>query len=237
LEGENNLIKLDSLNKKVIHEEIKDNIPYYDQVRDFLVTDALKHLYLIRHGETFFNLENRIGGDPALTQNGRLQARALSEYFRKKEIPLIFTSKKRRTIQTAEPIRKLQKKCTIIPLQEFNEIDSGICECMSYEEIRKKFPEIYSARKMDKYHYTYPEGEGYVTMKQRIDRGINKVLYLSNTAKNIMIVGHRAANRMILSHFLFRRETDVPYIYIPQDKFYYISVAQNRKLFQLKKYQ
>ncbi|MFC1867238.1 bifunctional nucleoside/nucleotide kinase/histidine phosphatase family protein, partial [Thermodesulfobacteriota bacterium] len=127
LEKENNFIKLDSLNQKVVHEEIKDNIPYYDQVRDFLVTDTLKHLHLIRHGETFFNLENRIGGDPILTENGRLQAKALAEHFRKTEIPLIFTSKKRRTIQTAEPIRKLQKKCTIIPLEEFNEIDSGIC--------------------------------------------------------------------------------------------------------------
>jgi hypothetical protein len=41
---------------------------------------------------------------------------------------------------------------------------------------------------------------------------------------------------MILSHFLFRREEDVPYIYIPQDKFYYISVTQNRKFFELRKY-
>jgi hypothetical protein len=27
---------------------------------------------------------------------------------------------------------------------------------------------------------------------------------------------------MILSHFLYRREEDVPYIYVPQDKFYHI---------------
>ena len=141
-----------------------------------------------------------------------------------------------RTIQTAEPIAAGQKKCTVIPLAEFNEIDSGICECMSYDEIRNTMPEVYKTRKKDKYNYVYPEGEGYVTMKERINRGINKVLYLSDISKNIIIVGHRAANRMILSHFLFRREEDVPYIYIPQDKFYYISVTQNKKLFQLKKY-
>jgi hypothetical protein len=51
-----------------------------------------------------------------------------------------------------------------------------------------------------------------------------------------MIVGHRAANRMILSHFLFRRREDVPYIYIPQNKFYYLSATQNRKMFQLMPY-
>ena len=236
LKNEPNFIKINSLHKTVLREEIKNGIPYYDQIRDFLVTDTIKHLYLIRHGETYYNLENRIGGDSELTGNGIRQARELAEYFSNKEIPLIFTSLKKRTIQTAEPIKAMQKKCTIIPLAEFNEIDSGICENMSYSEIREKYPFIYSDRKKDKYNYMYPDGEGYASMKDRIDRGINKVLYLSNSSSNIMIIGHRAANRMILSHFLFRREEDVPYIYIPQDKFYYLSVTQNRKFFELKKY-
>ena len=237
LKKEKNFIKLDSLNKKVIQEEIKETIPYYDQIRDFLVSDSVKHLYLIRHGETYFNLENRIGGDSSLTVNGVRQAEALGEYFSKKEIPVIFTSEMARTIETARPIGAKQRKCSIIPLAEFNEIDSGVCECMSYEEIRNNMTEVYRARKKDKYNYVYPEGEGYVTMKERINMGINKALYLSDTSKNIIIVGHRAANRMILSHFLFRREEDVPYIYIPQDKFYYISVTQDKKLFELKRYQ
>ncbi len=236
LKRERNFIQLDSLYKKVLREEIKDSIPYYDQVRDFLVTDSIKHLYLVRHGQTYFNLENRIGGNSGLTEKGISQAKALADFFAKKDIPLIFTSEKDRTIQTADPIMKRQRKCRIIPLAEFDEIDSGVCEDMSYEEIRIKMPHVYKNRKKDKYHYIYPKGEGYVSMKERIDRGINKVLYLSDISKNIMIVGHRATNRMILSHFLFRKEEDVPYVYIPQEKFYYISVTQNKKLFQLMKY-
>ncbi|NLA74165.1 MAG: 6-phosphofructo-2-kinase/fructose-2,6-bisphosphatase [Deltaproteobacteria bacterium] len=236
LKNERNIIRLDTLNKKVIHEEIRDYIPFYDQIRDFLVTDSVRHLYLVRHGETFFNLENRIGGDSDLTEKGLDQANALGRYFAKKEVPVIFTSTLKRTRQTAEPIKNGQKRCTVIPLEEFNEIDSGICECMSYDEIRETMPDVDRARKADKYNYVYPNGEGYTTMKERITMGINKVLYLSDISKNIVIVGHRAANRMILSHFLFRREEDVPYIYIPQNKFYYISVTQNKKLFQLMKY-
>ena len=75
-----------------------------------------------------------------------------------------------------------------------------------------------------------------MTMTERIDNGIKKALYLSSNATHIMIIGHRAVNRMILSHFLYRREADVPYIYIPQDKFYHIAATQDRKLFQLKSY-
>jgi len=73
-------------------------------------------------------------------------------------------------------------------------------------------------------------------MKKRVDRGIKKALYLSSNPQNIMIIGHRAVNRMILSHFLYRRKEDVPYIYVPQDKFYHIVATQDKKLFQLKKY-
>ena len=202
-----------------------------------MVTDTVKNLYIIRHGETYFNLENRIGGNSDLTEKGKAQAMALAKYFAKKDIPLIFTSKRNRTIQTAEPIKALQTDCTIVPPTEFNEINSGLCEGMSYERIRQEMPQVYLARKQDKYNYIYPEGEGYISMQERINRGIKKAFYLSDPMDNIMIVGHRAVNRMILSHFLFRRTEDVPYIYIPQDKFYYISSIQNKKLFQLKSYQ
>lgn len=237
LERERNYIRLDSLHNSIIGEGLTDIIPYYDQIRDFLVTNTVKNLYLIRHGETYYNLENRIGGDSDLTEKGWAQARALANYFKKKRSPLIFTSQKKRTYQTAVPIKEVQEDCTIIPLAEFDEIDSGICECMSYEKIRTQMPEVFSARKKDKYNYVYPEGEGYVTMQERINRGIKKALYLSNPSDNIMIIGHRAVNRMILSHFMFRREEDVPFIYIPQDKFYYISTTQNKKHFQLKRFE
>jgi broad specificity phosphatase PhoE/predicted kinase len=237
LEKEKNRIVLDSLHTKILEEEISYEIPLYDQIRDFLVTNTVKNLYIIRHGETYFNLENRIGGDSDLTDNGKAQATALAKYFANKDIPIIFTSQRKRTIQTAEPIKERQRNCTIVPFAEFNEIDSGQCEGMSYEEIREEMPQVYLARKRDKYNYVYPEGEGYVSMEERIERGIKKALYLSGPSGNIMIIAHRAANRMILSHFLYRRKEDVPYIYVPLDKFYYISATQDKKLFLQKRYQ
>ncbi len=234
---ERNFLRLNSLYNKIAEEEISDEIPYYDLIRDLLVADTVKNLFLIRHGETLFNLQNRIGGNSGLTEKGRAQAAALAQYFSAKRIPVIFTSQKKRTIQTAVPIMRQQQNCAIIPLKEFNEINSGICECMSYQEIRDRMPQVYSARKRNKYEYIYPEGEGYVSMKDRVDKGIKKALYLSSNPLNIMIIGHRAVNRMILSHFLYRREEDVPYIYVPQDRFYHIVATQNKKLFQLRSYQ
>ena len=236
LHVERNFITMDSLHNRVLIEQIEDQLPLYSRIRDCLVTDVVKGLFLIRHTETFFNVEDRIGGDPDLTPKGKDQAGALGRFFKNKKISYIFTSEKKRTIQTARAIKALQYDCTIVPLKEFNEIHAGICEGMTYDEIQRLKPDIHSARKADKYNYIYPGGEGYVSMKERIKIGIKKAFYLNQRPDNIMIIGHRAVNRMILSHFLYRRVEDVPYIYIPQDKFYHIVATQDRKVFELKKY-
>jgi len=237
LHVERNFITMDSLHNRVMSEQIEDQLPLYSRIRDCLVTDVVKSLFLIRHTQTFFNVEDRIGGDPDLTPKGEEQAKALGRFFRKKKISYIFTSELKRTIRTAQAIQALQNDCTIVRLKEFNEIYAGICEGMTYDEIQRYKPDIHSARKADKYNYAYPGGEGYASMKERIKIGIKKAFYLNQRPDNIMIIGHRAVNRMILSHFLYRREEDVPYIYIPQDKFYHIVATQDRKVFELCRYE
>jgi len=39
----------------------------------------------------------------------------------------------------------------------------GICEGMTYEEIKKTYPEEFAMRDDDKYYYRYPGGEVIVT--------------------------------------------------------------------------
>ena len=41
---------------------------------------------------------------------------------------------------------------------------------------------------------------------------------------------------VVFGGILYRRDDDVPYIYIPQDQFYHIVSTQNKKLFELKPY-
>lgn len=174
LKAERNYIRIDTLQKMIVEEKHSDVIPYYERLRDYLVTDEVKNLFLIRHTETEYNVENRIGGDPALTPKGLKQASALGRFFRKKKISYIFTSPKQRTIHTAKLIRSQQDDCRIIPLKEFDEINAGICERMTYEDIEQKMPHVFKKRGADKYNYIYPEGESYALMKPRIMEGIKK---------------------------------------------------------------
>jgi len=236
LTSERNYIRMDSLKHRIIEERHINSIPLYMLVRDFLVTDVVKNLFLIRHTETEYNVVDRIGGDPSLTAEGVSQAKALGRFFSRRKISHIFTSSTQRAIQTARFIAEKQTDCNIFPLREFDEINGGVCEGMTYRDIEESMPEVFHMREANKYYYVYPGGESYETMKPRILVGIKKAFFINRHADHIMIVGHQAVNRMILSHFLYRRDEDVPYIYVPQDRFYHIIATQDKKLFKLRSY-
>ena len=58
-----------------------------------------------------------------------------------------------------------------------------------------------------------------------------RVLFLAKDSP-IIIVGHQAINRVVLSLFLKHRKEDIPYLNVPQDKLYHLSVTPQRKIFE-----
>lgn len=44
-------------------------------------------IYLLRHGETLYNTDNRIGGNPGLTEDGKIFSRMLNQFFKEQSIP------------------------------------------------------------------------------------------------------------------------------------------------------
>jgi broad specificity phosphatase PhoE/predicted kinase len=233
---EPNHLVIDSLHNRILSEHLAKEPPNYALIRDLLITDWIRSLYLIRHGETYYNLEDRIGGDSKLTRKGIQQADHLAEHFSALELPFIFCSARKRTVQMAEIIARRQKEACIFALPELNEIDSGSCEGLSYGEIERLHPEVARARASDKYTYVYPGGESYTMLHERVGKGLKKALYISGNAERLMIIGHRAVNRTVLSHFLYRPTRDVPYIYMPQNRYFHIISTQNLKHIELKRY-
>ena len=232
-----NVVRLDTLNNRIIAERIHSGVPYYGRIRDLLMSDWIKNLFLVRHAESEYNLENRVGGDSGLTEKGRKMAWALSRHFIGTPLPYVFTSNLTRTREMAEPLLETRKGLTIHhAFKEFDEIDVGACDGLSYAEMEQAQPELFAARARNKYNFVYPGGEVYATMSGRVYRGVKKALYLSGNSEYMMIIGHQAVNRMILSDFLFRRAEDVPYIFIPQDKYFHIVSTQTKKLFELRKF-
>ena len=117
-----------------------------------------KPIFFTRHGQSEYNLEDRIGGDPNLTSFGKQYAQALGKFVSTIEYCdvnrlAVWTSCKRRTVQTAEYIECNSR----VRWAALNEIDAGICEDLTYTEMREQYPEIAKARKKDKLNYRYPQ--------------------------------------------------------------------------------
>ena len=72
-----------------------------------------------------------------------------------------------------------------------NEIDSGVCDDLTYEEIKNQWPQDFRARDVDKFRYRYPRGESYEDLISRLEPVIMEL----ERQDCVMIVGHQAVNR------------------------------------------
>lgn len=222
---------VDATANRVLDERPCEISPYYAAIREIVVSMWVKNLYLARHGQTEFNVQGRIGGDPPLTAKGRAQAAELAEHMKNIPLDWVFTSTRMRSHETAAPILETHPHAKHMALREFDEIWAGDCENMLYSEIREKMPEVTAGRNANKYGYMYPNGESYAILQERVRRGLRRVLFLSGDAPTL-IIGHQAINRVLLSLFLRQRTEDVPYIHIPQNQYFRIELTPSRKIFE-----
>lgn len=134
-EKELSFMKIYNTGEKVLvhkHEgHIQSRIVYY--LMNIHITP--RTIYLTRHGESLQNLEGRIGGDSSLSPRGQQYAQALAQYIKDQNIEglRVWTSWLKRTIQTVSGVDVPQERWKAL-----NEIDAGICEEMTYEEISER---------------------------------------------------------------------------------------------------
>ncbi|KAJ9698731.1 hypothetical protein PVL29_007673 [Vitis rotundifolia] len=180
----------------------------------FLVNTHLtpRPILLTRHGESRDNVRGRIGGDTALSDAGELYAKKLSTFVEKRLKPeraaSIWTSTLQRTILTASPIVGFPK----IQWRALDEINAGVCDGMTYEEIKKNMPEEYESRKKDKLRYRYPRGESYLDVIQRLEPVI---IELERQRAPVVVISHQAVLRALYAYFADRPLKEIPHIEVP----------------------
>lgn len=101
-------------------------------------------IYLIRHGETTGDVEDRYGGayDDELTDKGKTQTQELANKLTDSNIQILFCSPMIRTKQTAE-ILKTKLGCEIKIVEDLRERNkNGILTGMTKSEATIKHPEL-----------------------------------------------------------------------------------------------
>ncbi|GJP82418.1 hypothetical protein CLOP_g12679 [Closterium sp. NIES-67] len=167
---------------------------------------------LTRHGESMDNVRGRIGGDPLLSPAGEIYAEKLSEFVHKRlrneRLASVWTSTLRRTIRTGRHIAGFPK----VQWRALDEIDAGVCDGMTYLEIRQSMPDEYHSRKADKLRYRYPRGESYLDVIQRLEPVI---IELERQRHPVVIIAHQAVLRALYAYFMDKPLREVPHIEMP----------------------
>jgi broad specificity phosphatase PhoE len=159
------------------------------------------HLFLIRHGETDWNVEGRYQGqaNPPLNERGLLQANELGEKLASVNLNLLYTSPLLRSEQTAKVIsRKLA-----IPLYEderLMEINQGEWQTRLRSEIEALYPDLFRRWEIEPWEVTPPGGESLKQVQQRVLAAIDDLLQ-NHTGKRIGIVSHRIPIALIKMRF------------------------------------
>ncbi|XP_024862389.1 6-phosphofructo-2-kinase/fructose-2,6-bisphosphatase 1 isoform X3 [Kryptolebias marmoratus] len=187
-----------------VQDHIQSRIVYY--LMNIHVTP--RSIYLSRHGESELNLLGRIGGDSGLSPRGHKYAGALASFIRGQKIKdlKVWTSHMKRTIQTAETLGVQYEQWKAL-----NEIDAGVCEELTYEEIQENFPEEFAMRDQDKYRYRYPKGESYEDLVHRLEPVIMEL----ERQENVLVICHQAVMRCLLAYFLDKAGDELPYLRCP----------------------
>ncbi|BFG33888.1 hypothetical protein CerSpe_201620 [Prunus speciosa] len=180
----------------------------------FLVNTHLtpRPILLTRHGESKDNVRGRIGGDNPLSDTGEIYAKKLANFVEKRlkseRAASIWTSTLERAILTASPIVGFPK----IQWRALDEIYVGVCDGMTYEEIKKNMPEEYEARMKDKLRYRYPRGESYLDVIQRLEPVI---IELERQRAPVVVISHQAVLRALYAYFADRPLKEIPHIEMP----------------------
>jgi len=164
----------------------------------------MSKIILVRHGETFWNLEDRVQGlhDSPLTPLGGKQAEKIAERLKNEPVDMLLSSTIGRSKRTAEIIRdsinKLRGK-EILTFTELNEIDYGMLTGMTRQEVarRKLLPKWYLLR----YFFPFKGGESMIGKKKSIKNFLSNILK-EHPDKDILIVTHAGPLKVIVALLL-----------------------------------
>jgi broad specificity phosphatase PhoE len=176
-------------------------------------------IYFARPGETENELHGRLGGDKGLTENGIRYANYLSEFFKNESIgfknfeekPTLYCSTLKRSIETGDRLTFLNEVSVVKTLDEIN---MGLRDEMTIDEIERDYPNEYEEMKRDPLNYRFPRGESYMDLIHRIEPMIYE---LERRKGPIIIIAHLGIIRCLYGYFTCSPLELIPKLNIPHN--------------------
>lgn len=163
---------------------------------------AAKTLYLIRHGQTQWNVQRRMQGrlDSALTKSGIEQAHLHGKLLKSQvKVERPWVSPAGRTRATADIINSYVR-APIDFEDSLLERDVGDWSGLTIDDIEADYPQAWHSRLVDPYHFRPPGGENINDMLER-SSGFVRAVFTGEHIE-VALVTHQVMSRVIITHLL-----------------------------------
>ena len=170
-------------------------------------------LYIVRHGETDWNIKGLLQGhtDIPLNRAGEIQAKKVARKLGDLDVAMSFSSDVVRAKRTAEIIA-LEKKIAVRSTKALRERSFGKYEGkpwreIEYQDLLVKFFKLSSRERFKKTPY-----RGFESDEKLMVRFIPllREVSIANLGKNVLVVTHGGILRAFLNHLDFNQGKELP---------------------------
>ena len=164
-------------------------------------------LFLVRHGETEWNIQRRMQGwgDSPLTPQGVEHARNHGILLKREGVESIFASDLGRVKST---VSHIQENCEVPVAYHTNlrECSMGLWEGHQIDDIKAQWPKEYDHWRHGDESVSSPEGESLNAVKDRVKKTLQPIL--SSDHRCIALVTHGGTTRILLELLVSINEDD-----------------------------
>lgn len=157
-------------------------------------------IYIIRHGQTTGDIEDRYGGDydDHLTPLGMEQATKMAEVMADKGIEIIYCSPLIRAQETAKVLQSATgvEVKTVKDLKERNQ--NGILTGMIRSEAKIKYPEL--TEQVNNPYNTIEGAENFDDFRKRVVKSVNEIA--GSGFETVAVITHGGPIRRIMNNIL-----------------------------------
>lgn len=164
----------------------------------------MTELWLVRHGQTDWNLAGRWQGQasnaPGLNETGRAQALSIRDQLQGMGFSALYSSDLLRARQTSELIAApLGLTVTLEP--RLREMNLGSWEGMSSKAIDSRYPYQLEERAQNPFHTRAPNGESPSEVAERVLMAMHEIAS-KHRDECVLIVSHGVTLSVVICHLL-----------------------------------
>ncbi len=160
-------------------------------------------LYLVRHGETEWNVEGRLTGhtDVGLSERGQRQAQAVARRLDGISFHAAYSSDLNRTAETARIILAQHQEVTLTATSQLRERHYGVFEGLTAAERQTRYPDMFAASLSNDLDFAPTDGETLGQVGARMAAFVAD-LRERHLEETVLIAGHGGALRATLPALL-----------------------------------